>query len=212
MSAKSPWLGGGWRQDAHRAADQLSADAITDADVKLRQARFGAEARAARDATYSAAGDARAAAYAEAEQRHYDRVAAIQRYFGQQMARRGNPDADYAVVFVEMVADPEGLYAPQPGEAPIGRVVEIAYNGIKRLVRVDARGRVVASAENHVAGDGWSNRGTFTGDAEAFMAAKRAGVGVKPGPEEPPPAPAVPSPPIIRTEPQLEPPCPGDAL
>jgi hypothetical protein len=114
MSAKSPWLGGGWRQDAHRAADQLSADAITDADAKLRQARFGAEARAARDATYSAAGDARAAAYAEAEQRHYDRLAAIQRYFGQQMARRGNPDADYAVVFVEMVADPRGCMRRNP--------------------------------------------------------------------------------------------------
>ena len=99
------------------------------------------------------------------------------------MARRGNPDADYAVVFVEMVADPEGLYAPQPGEAAskgvrgIGHVVEIAYNGIKRLVRVDARGRVVA--ESPIADDGWSRRGTFAGDAEAFMAAKRAGVGLK---------------------------------
>jgi hypothetical protein len=58
MSEKSPWLGSGWRQDAYWAADQLSADAITDADAKLRQARFSAEARAARDATYAAAGDA----------------------------------------------------------------------------------------------------------------------------------------------------------
>ena len=40
MSAKSPWLGSGWRQDAYWAADQLSADAITDADAKLRQARY----------------------------------------------------------------------------------------------------------------------------------------------------------------------------
>jgi hypothetical protein len=30
-------------------------------------------------------------AYAEAEQRHYDRLAAIKRHFGQQVARRGNP-------------------------------------------------------------------------------------------------------------------------
>ena len=79
------------------------------------------------------------------------------------MARRGDPDADHALAFVETVADPEGLYAPQPTEAPIGRVVEIAYNGIKRQVRVDANGRVVA--ENPVADDGWSTRGTFTGDA-----------------------------------------------
>jgi hypothetical protein len=37
-------------------------------------------------------------------------------------------------------------------------------------------------AENPVTDDGWSNRGTFTGDAEASMAAKRAGVGF--GPDE----------------------------
>jgi hypothetical protein len=51
------------------------------------------------------------------------------------MARHGNPDADHALVFVETVADPEGLYAPQPPEPPIGRVVEINSNGIKRQVR-----------------------------------------------------------------------------
>jgi hypothetical protein len=149
----------------------------------LRQARFSA-ARAARDATY-----------AEAEQRHYDRLAAIQRYFGQQIARRGNPDADHALAFVETVGDPEGLYTPQPVEAPIGRVVEIGYNGIKRAVRVDAHGRVVA--ESPIADDGWSNRGTFVGDTEAFTAAKRAGVGLKPDPEEPPPAPPVSPPPRL---------------
>ena len=59
-----------------------------------------------------------------------------------------------------------------------------SLNGIKHQVRVDANGRVVA--ENPVADDGWSTRGTFVGDAEAFMAAKRAGVGLKAGPEEPP--------------------------
>jgi len=194
------------RDDAYRAADQLSADAITDADAKLRQARFSAEARAARDATYCASGDARAAAYAEAEQQHRDRLAAIERHFGQQISRRGDPDADHALAFVETVADPEGLYRPQPVEAPIGRMVEIAYNGIKRQVRVDANGRVVA--ENPIADDGWSNRGTFSGDAEAFLA-QSAGVGLKPNPEEPPPAPPIPPPPMIRAEPQPEPPPPG---
>ena len=103
------------------------------------------------------------------------------------MARRGNPDADHALAFVETVADPEGLYMPQPAKAPIARVVEIAYNGIKRQVRVNANGRVVA--ESPVSNDGWSTRGTFAGDAEAFMSAKRAGVGLKPDPDEPPPAP-----------------------
>jgi hypothetical protein len=67
MSAKSPWLGNRWRQDAYRAADQLAVDAITDADAGLRQARFTAEAKTVRDAAYSAAADARTAAYAEAE-------------------------------------------------------------------------------------------------------------------------------------------------
>jgi hypothetical protein len=99
------------------------------------------------------------------------------------------------------------LYAPAPAELPVGRVVATAYNGIKRQVRVDANGRVAAYAEP-VVGDGWSNRPTFTGDAEAFMAAKRAGVGLIPDPEEPPPAPPIPPPPMIRAEPQLETPPP----
>ena len=159
-----------------------------------------------RDATYSR-GDARAETVTEAERRHRDRLAAIQRHFGQQIARRNDPGADHALAFVKTVADPERLYAPQPAEAPIGRVVEISYNWIKRQVRVDANGRVVA--ENPVADDGWSNRGTFAGDAEAFMAAKRAGVGAKPDPEEPPQAPPVPPPPMIRAELRPEPPPPG---
>jgi hypothetical protein len=82
---------------------------------------------------------------------------------------------------VETVADLEGLFVPVAVEAPVREVVAIDYNGIKRLVRiVDARGRVVA--ENQVADDGWSSRGTFAGDTEAFLAAKRAGVGLKPDP------------------------------
>jgi hypothetical protein len=126
----------------------------------LRKAGFSAEARAARDATYAAAADARAAAYAEAEQRHYDRLAAIQRYFGQQVVSRGNPDAGHALAFVETVADPEGLYAPQPAEAAwngvrgISQVFEIAYNGIKREVRVDANGHVVAESPEDPTTDG----------------------------------------------------------
>ena len=165
------------------------------------------EARALRDATYAAAGDARAEIVGEAERRHYERLAAIQRHFGQHVMSRGNPEADHALAFVETVANPQGVYTPQLAEAPIGGVVEIAYNGIKRQVRVDANGRIVT--ENPVSGDGWSRRGTFTGDAEAFMAVKRAGVGQKPDPDEPPPAPAVPPPPMIRAEPRLEPPSPG---
>jgi hypothetical protein len=162
---------------------------------------------AAKNVAYSLASDARAAAYAEADQRHRDRMAAIQRHFGQLIVSRGDPDADHARAFVENVADPERLYAPRPAEAPIGEVVAIGYNGIKRQVRVDANGRVVA--ESPVSDDGWSRRGTFAGDPEAFMAGKSAGVGLKPDPEEPPSAPPIPPPANFRAEPQPEPPLPG---
>ena len=92
------------REDAYRAAAQLVVDATADADTKLRQARFSVEARAVRDAAYATAADA----YAEAEQRHRDRLAAIQRHFGQQVMSRGDPNADHALAFVDTVADPRG--------------------------------------------------------------------------------------------------------
>jgi hypothetical protein len=177
-----------------QAVDAIAGATIASADAAWRKRNCGA---AEKDAAYAMAADNRATAYAEAEQQHRDRLAAIQRRFGQQVTSRGNPDASHSADFVEMVAGPEGLYAPQPDEAAsngvrgIGRVVEIAYNGIKRQVRVDANGRVVA--ESPIADDGWSRRGTFTGDAKAFMAAKRAGIGMKPDPEEPPPAPPIPA-------------------
>jgi hypothetical protein len=129
------------RDNVYKAANQLSADAITDADAKLRGASFNTEAKAARDAAYAAASDARAGAYAEAEQRHFDRLAAIQRHFGQQTISRGNPG--HALAFVETVADPERRFAPAAVEATIGEVVAIDYNGIKCQVRIDACGRVV---------------------------------------------------------------------
>ena len=66
------------RDDAYQAADQLSADAITDADARLRQARFSAEARAARDATYSAARVAAAAAERDAEQAYLDELVEVE--------------------------------------------------------------------------------------------------------------------------------------
>jgi len=72
--------------------------------------------------------------------------------------------------------DAEGQFAPAAVDPPIGRLVEINYNGIKRVVRLDSNGRFPAYAEA-VAGDGWSNRGAFAGDAGDFMAAKRAGIG-----------------------------------
>ena len=119
--------------------------------------RFTARANAARDVTYAAASDARAEMYTEAEQRHADRLAAIQRHFGQQITSRGNPDADHAVAFVAE-HDPEGLFAPAAVDPPISELVEIDYNGIKRVGRVNSNGRVAAYA-GLVAGDEWSTAG-----------------------------------------------------
>jgi len=165
-----------------------------DADANYRAGRIDA---AAKTAAYSLASDVRAAAYADAEQRHRDRMAAIQRYFEQLIVARGHPATDHALAFVETVADPEGLFAPVAVELAQGEVVTtIAYNGIRRQVRIDGNGRVAAHVDAQT-GDGWSRRGTFVGDAEAFMAAKRAGVST---PEEPPPAPRIPPPPMIRAD------------
>jgi hypothetical protein len=92
-------------------ANQLGVDCIDTADAALRKEPFNPVGRAARDRAYSAASDARAGMYAEAEQRHANRLAAIQRHFGQQITSRGDPDADHALVFVAEV-DPAGLWAP----------------------------------------------------------------------------------------------------
>ena len=70
-----------------------------------------------------------------------------------------------AVAFVAEI-DPAGLWAPIAKRTPIGTLTTINVAGVKRQFRVDANGRIVA--ENPVADDGWSNRGTFAGDAEAF--------------------------------------------
>jgi hypothetical protein len=98
--------------DAYRAADQLSADVIGDANVKFRQGRIAA---AGKTSSYGLASDVRAAAYAEAEQRHRDRLAAIQRHFGQQIVSRGDPDAAHAIDFITVGADPEGIVRASPG-------------------------------------------------------------------------------------------------
>jgi hypothetical protein len=192
------------KQDAYAAANQLAVDCIDTADAVLRRDPFNQAGKAARERAYSAASDARAGMYAEAEQRHANRMAALARYLGQAYRGPGDPDADHALAFVNEI-DPAGLWAPIARPAPIGTFTTINVAGIKRQVRVDANGRIVA--ESPVADDGWSNRGTFAGDTEAFIAAKRAGVGL--GPEEEPADPGTPV--VAPDEPQpiTEPPPPG---
>jgi hypothetical protein len=131
-------------------------------------------------------------------------MAALQRHFVQQITGRGDPDADHALAFVAEV-DAAGLWGPIAKPAPIGEIATIEVAGIEQQRRVDAYGRVVA--ENPVADDGWSSRGTFAGDAEAFMAAKRAGVGF--GAQEEPADPGKPVVAPAEPQPILEPAPPG---
>jgi hypothetical protein len=69
------------------------------------------------------------------------------------------------------VIDPEGQRLTIT-EQPIGEVTEINHNGVTQRRRV-LNGRMVDGPDVR---DGRSNRGTFSGDAEAFAAAKRAAV------------------------------------
>jgi hypothetical protein len=125
------------KQDAYAAANQLAVDCIETADTALKKDPFSPVARAARDRAYSAASDARAGMYAEAEQRHANRMAALARYFGQAYRGPGNPDADHALAFVAEV-DPNGLWTPFVAEPPIGEIATIEFAGIKPQRRVDA--------------------------------------------------------------------------
>ena len=158
--------------DAYLAADKQAADTIEAAHAKHLSGEIDHPAKLD---VYANASDTRAASYAQAEREHYDRLAAIQRHFSQQVVSRGNPDAPAALDFVATVADPEGLYAPVPAPAPVGELTIVDFNGIRRQVIVDGSGRVIA--ENPVADDGWSSRQTFTpADPDEFVAAKRAGI------------------------------------
>jgi hypothetical protein len=56
---------------------------------------------------------------------------------------------------------------------PIGEITTVEFAGIKQQRR-RTNERIVP--ENLTADDGWSHRGTFAGDAAAFMAVERAGV------------------------------------
>jgi hypothetical protein len=137
----------------HARLNAIEARVLT----QTSEPRFSAKARAARDAIYSAAGDVYGAAYAEAEQLHYDRLAAIRRHFGQQVTNRGDPDADHALVFVETLADPRvcmrrnqsRLFERSSRRRPGCRD---RLHRDQALGFVDANGRVVA--ENSVSEDG----------------------------------------------------------
>src|SRR5260370_14213663 len=136
------------KQDAYAAANKLAVDCIETADAALRNDAFNPAAKVAREHAYSAASDARAGMYAEAEQRHANRMVAVQRHFGQQITSRRDPDTDHALPFVVEI-HPAGLWAPIPMPAPIGALTTIEVAEIKQQRRVDPDGRVLS--ENPVA-------------------------------------------------------------
>jgi hypothetical protein len=70
------------------------------------------------------------------------------------------------------VIDPDGQWLTI-AEQPIGEVIN--HNGVTQR-RCVLNGRVVDRPD---ARDGWSNRGTFSGDAEVFAALKRAAVALE---------------------------------
>jgi hypothetical protein len=68
--------------------------------------------------------------------------------------------------------DPDGQWLTV-AEEPIGELTTITITDTKQIRRVHA-GRVVDGPDMQA--DGWSNRGAFSGDTAASMAAKRAGI------------------------------------
>jgi hypothetical protein len=158
------------RRDAYASADQLAADAIEDAGGKLSQSRRTSTDLATHARVTAAAGDARAGLYREAEERHFDRRAALAVHFGQRWTGPGNAGADHARQFVAEV-DPDGLYAAQPPAPPVGLPAIVEHHaGVLQQRRIDERGRAVP--EQFVVG---GDRGTFRGDAAEFGRLKTAG-------------------------------------
>ena len=159
--------------DGYRTADQLHADVIDGAHETLKRSRRDLADLAERDRAYGNASDARAYLYAEAEQRHQDRLAALALHFGQFYRGPGNPAADHAQAFVASI-DPAGddEYAAPPLPEPVGTPAVVTFGGSRHERRVDERGRVVPEQLQQPDPE----RGTFTGSPAEFAAAKARGV------------------------------------
>ena len=154
---------------AIRASERLRADRQKAAEQAFFDVTDQAYAdHAARDRAYAIASDGRQGVYDRAAQDHFDRVAATQRHFGQAIRAHGNPDAPHAQAWLATL-DVEAFRA-DPEPSPIGSPAIVEHHpGMPVARRIDERGIIVA--EPFTPGDG--GRGTFCGDAAS---AKRAGV------------------------------------
>ncbi|HEV8032026.1 MAG TPA: hypothetical protein VGP42_13500 [Stellaceae bacterium] len=113
----------GMLADGYRAADQFHADVIDGAHETLKASSRNLADLADRDRAHGDASDARAYLYAEAEQRHHDRLAALAHHFGQFYRGPGNPAADDALDFVasiDLAGDPKAM--PLPAPMPVAAV------------------------------------------------------------------------------------------
>lgn len=168
------------RDAALLAADKLHADILATADREHRRAGpLSPEALAALTRAGAVADDARQSAYDRAATEHQDRLAALQRRFGQACTSRGNPDAPRAVEFLRNI-DPEGGSEPvtvEPG--PLRR--RVLFGGVSYDRPVDRDGRIMAEP-NGVE----PRRQTFAPKTPGeFMAAKIAGT-MTPEEQQPP--------------------------
>ncbi len=158
-------------QDARLAADQLHADVLATATEKFRASRKFQIDLEQHTRAGAVADEGRAAGYAFADRDHKDRLAALQRHFGQAITSREDPDATHAQAFLASV-DPDGQFAPAPTPVAAGtpRVIE-HHIGVRHTRLVDANGRVVPEQSTQVD----PPRGTFTGSPAAYAMAKTRG-------------------------------------
>jgi hypothetical protein len=156
-------------EETVEAINRRFAQVLGQADKDFAAAGGRGAAAAERDRAYARCGDTRDVYLRTAEGQHQDRLAALAAHFGQAYRSPGQAAEQHAEDFVSEI-DPHNLYSAEIVISTIGEVTTINHNGVNQTRRVH-NGRVCDGPDMS---NGWSNRGTFSGDAEAFATAKRA--------------------------------------
>jgi hypothetical protein len=165
--------------DLQAAAESAFKSAIDIAHAEFTSTKFKhAGTLQQLDAASGRAGDLRQAAYDLAERMHQARLACLAQHFGEHYRGPGDPDAEHAQQWLAEHVDPQGLFAPPPAE-PALSVESLTYNGIPahRPVIVTPLGERRVGGNTAIAPGSDPPRGSFVPvNADAFMAAKRAGI------------------------------------
>ncbi len=162
------------RDERLAAADQAHTAGIGAADraVATRQSSL-----ADRDRAYASASDARQMAHDIAYQEHQDRLAALQRHFGQMRVARGDPDAPHAIAWLATAGIAEPAVIAEPTTPPIGqeacRPQTITSGGATREA-----GAILSpsGAPSPIPFGRDPPRGTFTGSPASLADLKRRAV------------------------------------